>query len=98
GDFLAGAAAVYDAERLRFARGLSWGALSDDANRFAHTYNTRLRMLGLVRKVLSSGASARNRRTQKPRKPVHSHPFTTGLNPRPPKETIRRNFFHGDNC
>ena len=35
---------------------------------------------------LSSGASAKNRRTQKARKPIGSRSFTPGLKPRPPKE------------
>src|SRR6266446_4512776 len=38
---------------------------------------------------LSSGASARNRRTQKTRKPIGCERFTPGLKPRPPKETAR---------
>src|SRR6266404_4761575 len=42
-----------------------------------------------AKKEPSSGASARNRRTQKTRKPIGCERFTPGLKPRPPKETAR---------
>src|SRR5258708_3694365 len=42
-----------------------------------------------AKKEPSSGASARNRRTQKTRKPIGCERFTPELKPRPPKETAR---------